>query len=336
MYVPFDTTVGHGKIHPETEGVVKRFGRLFRLYVRPIFIVPWVVFGFSILRWIVEQVLGGETYDQFHALAQRHSVSAWATSLLTFAHANPATASVIVAAAVVVYAALRSEYEIQTSPQSEQSDDTNPNQGDTISEPPNLIVTYGRVKSVGLDDKLRWTGMDFPDADFVGAFIAEFSNQPHPDYHVGKASRVRAKVRLEAAGSTTADPAPWLNAALPDVSFESGDTRELILGILGQASNLTTGEIHHSLHGIRDLRHLTHDRRRGYEPTAELKGRVLATVTLTVDGMLKGPFRFGLDPGDPGQHSDPVCRPIMPIPQRLPSGFYVVRDWLKLKSKTIK
>jgi len=298
-----------------------------------------------ILSIIGETVRGlGEQWlvDTIKKLADEPKTQADLTSLVSKFSAHPIPWTVAAGTAILILIALVSAAQVAWAVEHGKLILDKKEGSSTVSESPieradvplpNLVVTCGRIKPVGLDNKLRWIGIDVLHGALAAAFIAEFTNQPHSDYHVGKADRVRARVRLEVPGttgrSTTADPAPWLHAKAPDVVFAPGDTLELILGILVEAFD----DVKHPkslIHGIRDQRHL--DTQPTYERLPGLEDKVLATVTLTVDSILKGPFKFGLDPGDAASRVAPACMPIVPNSKNLrPGRLYVVRDWFRSK-----
>jgi hypothetical protein len=106
----------------------------------------------------------------------------------------------------------------------------------TQQHPPNIVVNCGRVREIGLNDKLIWSPFSFQHSQVSVAFIGEFTNQPHGKHRVRGADSVRARIRLIAqdlpSQSVHIDPAPWLSAQFPTMPFGPGETRELVLGIL--------------------------------------------------------------------------------------------------------
>jgi hypothetical protein len=197
--------------------------------------------------------------------------------------------------------------------------------------PPDIIGSFGRVKTVALDTKRRWHSAESWEQNFRGGFIAEFLNRPNDRSPVGTAIKVRARVTLRdgTGAHTTADPAPWLNATSANARFEAGTAQELLLAIFEHEPDETTGEMRGLVRGIRDQRESDADR--SYESTAWLYDRVVAEVFLTVDGVSKGPFRYGLDPGKPPS-LQAQCRQIIPPAKLRLGGLYFVRSWFKRRT----
>src|SRR5208337_3864395 len=100
---------------------MNRFRAAFRRYCWKILAAPAVVVGFDLLkfavRWLTEQILGNAAWEEAQSWAQGYNVLAIFTTLATLAETNPVAASVVVAALVVVYAAIRSEYEVRMRPE---------------------------------------------------------------------------------------------------------------------------------------------------------------------------------------------------------------------------
>lgn len=178
----------------------------------------------------------------------------------------------------------------------------------------NLVVECGRIKYVCLDTEGRWTHFTGDNPESRSSFVAEFSNRPHPKHRVEEARDVRAKVTINPVPAKNqmvrVDPTPWLNAWLPNVSFESGVSHELLLALLDYDVDPETRKPRVVIFGMRDNREYSGAGH--YEPTAQLMEPAVATVTLTVDGILKGPFYFHLDPGDPPNKVLPKCVPFVP------------------------
>jgi hypothetical protein len=191
---------------------------------------------------------------------------------------------------------------------------------------PHIVTERGRVERVAIDEHLHWRSAQIFDSSFLGGFVGIFSNQAHSKFPRQTATRVKAAVRLKGieGRSVTADPAPWLNSTSPYVSFEPGESHELLIGIFDHVpDNLPADQfvLHGETHGMVDLR----ERGGVYVPTANLSGRLIAEVSLVVDGIARGPFTFGLDPSLPP--APPVCRPMLPPTWRSKTRARVQRVW---------
>jgi hypothetical protein len=94
---------------------VQRFWAAFRQRLRLWKVAAGAIgiFLVKVVRWLIDLALGNATIDQIQQWTREYKVSAYVASLVALAEANPATASVIVAAVVVIYAAIRSEIEVQ-------------------------------------------------------------------------------------------------------------------------------------------------------------------------------------------------------------------------------
>ena len=197
----------------------------------------------------------------------------------------------------------------------------------TQQNSPNIVASYGRVKTVSLDSKHRWHTAWMFDEHSMGGFIAEILNQPGDTIVIGTAKRVTARVTLtDSEGAhTTADPAPWLNANVSSVRFEPGTARELLMAVFDHEPDHATGEVEGIIHAIRDQSESGADQR--YESTAWLHGRVVAEIILTIDGVSKGPFKYGLEPGKPPT-LQAQCRQIIPSSPRI-GRLYVIRNWFR-------
>jgi hypothetical protein len=185
-----------------------------------------------------------------------------------------------------------------------------------VKHPPNILPVRGRVRQISVSDqgkRLVWVPHVFGEGVNT-AFLGEFTNQALEKHQVGGAERVRAKISLTIHDlpnrGVNSDPAPWLIAASPTISFGVGETHELILGVVNHSLKFETG-----VQGISDYRDKTTIPEQSFDWGGAMVGRrILATVMLTVDGYSKGPFHFGLDPGDPAnpEKSPPMCLPLLP------------------------
>jgi hypothetical protein len=189
-----------------------------------------------------------------------------------------------------------------------------------IVKPPNILPVRGRVRQISIStqgERLVWVPHVFGEGVNT-AFIGQFTNQALVKHQVGGAEIVRAKISLTVHDlpnrSVNSDPAPWLIAASPTISFGVGETHELILGVVNHSLQ-HSGKFETGVQGISDYRDKTTIPEQSFDWGGTMVGRrILATVMLTVDGFSKGPFSFGLDPGDPAnpEKSPPMCLPLLP------------------------
>jgi hypothetical protein len=191
------------------------------------------------------------------------------------------------------------------------------------AKPPNILPVRGRVRQIGVNGQGKrpvWVPYYFGQVVFT-AFIGEFTNQALEKHQVGGAERVRAKISLTVHDlpnrSVNSDPAPWLIASSPTISFGVGETHEVILGVLNHSVQQQSGKFESDgVQGIRDHRDKTNLPDQFFDWGGTMVGRrILATVMLTVDGYSKGPFRFGMDPGDSAnpEKSPPMCLLLLPL-----------------------
>lgn len=195
---------------------------------------------------------------------------------------------------------------------------------------PNIRIVSLKMRRIGLSKDFVWERADiFDEGGFKIAFVAEFTNQALEKRKVGRAREVRAKVTLTAGGisdrGVNSDPAPWLYANHPAMPFDVGETRELVLGVVDHLDLPSSSEQPEkplvAIFGLRDLRDKTVTRRNSYDWSVGLAGPVLAKVTLTVDGLLKGPAYIDLNPGDPATRQSPSCLPGNAPRGRLAASF---------------
>jgi hypothetical protein len=191
------------------------------------------------------------------------------------------------------------------------------------TKPSNNLPVRGRVRPIGVSSEGKrpvWVPYNFGQVVFT-AFVGEFTNQALEKHQVFGAERVRAKISLTLHDlpdrSVNSDPAPWLIATFPTISFGVGETHEVILGVLNHSVQQQSGKFKSDgVQGIRDHRDQTNLPDQFFDWGGTMVGRrILATVMLTVDGYSKGPFRFGLDLGDPAnrEKSPPMCLLLLPL-----------------------
>jgi len=154
---------------------------------------------------------------------------------------------------------------------------------DQADPKPNVQQSGLRIAQIHLGATYQWTHATYPDDSTYRGILALFSNVPL-DRPIGDAFPVRARITyLNPQGEAAAmNPAPWLDEQDDSTSLKAGETRELILGISPIDSRYVKG---------------LEDRRKAggiYVQTPAFSSANVI-VTLTVNGLLQGPYRFRLD-----------------------------------------
>lgn len=100
---------------------MRRFWAAFRQYSWKIIAAPAVVIAFDVLnavvRWLINQILGTAAIDELQAWAQKYDATAFIAKMIALAETNPVVVSVILAAIVFTYAAIRSEIAVRSHPE---------------------------------------------------------------------------------------------------------------------------------------------------------------------------------------------------------------------------
>jgi hypothetical protein len=175
--------------------------------------------------------------------------------------------------------------------------------------PPNLRCIATRLTSISIR---RGSGLDwqlatgFEDNPTSKALLAVFENSPL-SVPVDNASEVKARIAYRFSNRDyVANPATWLGSRSP-TRIAIGDQRELILAICNDhlaEGNRTEG----FLIAMEDRRDHRSDSSYYYGPW--MLGEVVATVSLTVNGIAEKPFLFRLLPRVPDDKTPASAEPI--------------------------
>jgi hypothetical protein len=158
---------------------------------------------------------------------------------------------------------------------------------DQVDPKPNVRLSGIRISPIQLGATYQWThASTYPDDSTFYGLLAQFSNVPL-DRPIGDAFPVRARVTyVNPQGEAAAmNPAPWVDEQHEATSLKAGETRELILAV----SPINSQD--------RFLKGLEDRRKAGGVPYVHTPGfsSTDATVTLTVNGLIQGPYQFRLD-----------------------------------------
>ena len=92
---------------------MNRFWRAFSPRLRAVLLGPAAIVALKLIGWIFDQLASEAFLNEFDAWRQRHNVVSVVFTVLRFAETSPVTASALLAVAIIIYAALRSEYELR-------------------------------------------------------------------------------------------------------------------------------------------------------------------------------------------------------------------------------
>ena len=294
---------------------VKRFLRQLGRRLVWIALAPWVIFLPEFVHYLIGLVFGDWVLQELYRLAQSNTVTSHLATLITWASTNPASASVILAAFVFVYAAIRSElesrqmlvngaYPVRVEKGRGVEGAASGQVIDADELPSNLTCTSCGVRQITVGDKLNWTHTTFLDrGEPQVGLVANFSNLARRDSRVGRASAIWARITYvqeedrEQQRGATADPGAWLDRP-PSFSLSVGEGAELLLALVVAVPDQPVGgSMVSKLRPVEDHRfkETTNEMRYRFGPF--LIGNIIAAVTLTANDMAVGPFKFLLKSG---------------------------------------
>jgi hypothetical protein len=164
---------------------------------------------------------------------------------------------------------------------------------------PNIVFASFRRAYIfeDMDGSTHWTISETSGDDTVRALLVVFVNEGRVfgQPAVATAKKVRATIHFVDSFGTTleVDPATWIDSYTP-IGFDVGQRRELILGYTGLIQFGNAEE--ECLMSVADRRQPRKYHK--YLESGRLRGKVIATVKLTVDDVALKPEKFEITPPD--------------------------------------
>jgi hypothetical protein len=286
------------------------FGRAFRASISSlIFIFSIVVIALiAIVLYIAQQLLADQTVNFTKSFLGNPQIERDIVGLLKIAVQYPLPVGMglmflVVAATAVVSARNSEKYQSEIG-------DTDLSTARTAEDlRPNLLCGECGTRRVTLGRNDHWIYANYPlDEPVQTALVARFSNLAKSHKRVGRANSLRARISyvpqhqdddtLELRRGFAVDPATWLERRPPFI-LNVGETAELIVALITDAMDRKSGETVAKFRVVEDrgLKASDKDHRYTYGPLMD--GNVVATVTLTANGMSAGRFKFLLTLGPP-------------------------------------
>jgi len=177
--------------------------------------------------------------------------------------------------------------------------------------PANLVCGSCGPRKITLDKNSNWTHANYWSGESVNVgLIAIFSNLAKRDSRVGKARSVWARITYVPEGDNeersplsrgyVVDPATWFERR-PTFSLSVVENAELLVALIAEIAEITPSpSIVSRFRPVEDhrLKHSDRDHPYLFGPLFP-PGNIIARVTLTVNDLAVGPFRFLLKLGPP-------------------------------------
>jgi hypothetical protein len=289
---------------------LRPFGRAFRASVSSlVFIFSAIVIALvAVVLYIAQQLLADQTVNFTKSFLGNPRIEKDTVDLIKIAVQYPVPVGMglmflAVAAAAVVSARNTEEY---------QSD---MGEADLLTAPtpedlrPNLLCGECGTRRVTIGRNDHWIHANYPfDEPVQAALVARFSNLAKSQERVGRANSLRARISyvpedqdddtLELRRGFAVDPGTWLERRPPFI-LNVGETAELLVALTADGLDRTTGKTVTKFRVVEDHGLKASDRNHRYTYGPLMDGNVVATVTLTANGMSAGRFKFLLTLGPP-------------------------------------